>query len=70
MDREQAIIWASGFYLAVALPQESKDWDEDLTDSFILEHAWEPFEHYECDELWELITSLADSALINFGTTS
>jgi hypothetical protein len=57
----EAMIRASGFYLTDYLDEELLEGDEDVLDEFVLAHAWEPFEHYEVNDLYKLIVELSDS---------
>lgn len=61
MKYEDAIVWASGFYLCEHLPTDWIDWDDEKLYSYIKEYAWEPFEHYDAPTVFEYIGQLAES---------
>ena len=54
------LIWASGFYLTEDLPEKFDKWSEKKLNKFLVDHAWQPFEYYEGDDIWEHIERLAD----------
>jgi hypothetical protein len=60
------IIWASAFYLTEHLPEDSLTWEEKKLDKFLEDHAWEPFEYYSANQIWENIESLADAISKDF----
>jgi hypothetical protein len=55
------IVYASGSYLTENLPKEAIHWEKDKLDTFLENHACEPFEYYDASQIWENITSLAFS---------
>ena len=50
---------ASGFYLAVDLPDNYLKMDDEEFDKFLEENAWEPYEYYPASDLRELIEGLS-----------
>ena len=60
------LIWASGFYLTEDLPKNFGKWSEKKLNQFLVDHAWQPFEHYEADYIWEQIERLADQGRTYF----
>ena len=58
------LIWASGFYLTEDLPKNFGKWSEKKLNKFLVDHAWQPFEYYEGDQIWEHIERLADQGSI------
>ena len=51
---------ASGNYLTEYLPNDWHKWSGKKADKFVKEHAWEPFEYYDADEIWVQISQMAD----------
>lgn len=63
---KRAFIAASGQVLTEHLPEnfDDEDWSNDEFDSideWIIRHAWEPFENYSANQLWEQIDSVANT---------
>ena len=50
---------ASEFYLCDPLPQDYADMDDDEFNDFLEEHAWEPFEHWNGDDIAGCILGLS-----------
>ena len=63
MTKTQAHIRASRYYLTDELPSNFDELDEQALKDFIREHRWEPLEHWESREIWELIEDLASEFL-------
>ena len=57
---KQDLIFASSYYLFETLPNHFIDWEEDKLNEWIEEHAWQPFENWEGEDLWIEIEKLAD----------
>ena len=57
----ESIERASSFYLYETIVDEEKweDMTERQRDDWLTEHAWQPFEDWTADSLWELIKDLA-----------
>ena len=51
---------ASGNYLTEYLPEDWHTWNSKKADTFVEEHAWEPLEHYDAEEIWQQISQMAD----------
>ena len=66
VQKELDEIWASGFYLTEDLPKNFGKWSEKKLNQFLVDHAWQPFEHYEADYIWEQIERLADQGRTYF----
>ena len=60
------LIWASGFYLTEDLPKNFGKWSEKKLNKFLVDHAWQPFEYYEAEDIWEHIERLADQGRTYF----
>jgi len=65
-QKELDQIWASGFYLTEDLPKNFGKWSEKKLNKFLVDHAWQPFEYYEADDIWEHIQRLADQGRTYF----
>ena len=65
-QKELDQIWASGFYLTEDLPKNFGKWSEKKLHKFLVDHAWQPFEYYEADDIWEHIERLADQGRTYF----
>ena len=63
MNRTQAHIRASMFYLTDELPSNFDELDEQDIMDFIRDHRWQPFEDWEPHGIWELIDDLARDML-------
>ena len=59
MNRTQAHIRASKFYLCEPLPEDFDELDEYGLMDFIRDHRWQPFEDWGSQGIWELIDDLA-----------
>ena len=57
---KQDLMFASGFYLFEHLPEEFTSWSEEELDEWLVLHAWEPFQDYDAEFLWQQITALND----------
>ena len=66
VTKDELYEWAGEFYLTDNLP---KGWQE-LPDSqlmdWVAQNAWEPFEYWRPEEVWEQIDTLALSAASRF----
>tara|TARA_Y100000356_G_C11135296_1_gene222290 strand:- start:355 stop:573 length:219 start_codon:yes stop_codon:yes gene_type:complete len=60
------IIYASGTFLTEHLPEQSVNWEDEKLNKFLKDHAWEPFEYYDADQIWEQITILAHNLQNDF----
>jgi hypothetical protein len=61
---KRAFIAASGQVLTNILPENYGDenWlgdDGETIDEWVVQNAWEPFQHYSADQLWEQIDDVA-----------
>jgi len=63
MNRSQAYVRASKFYLSEELPENILDLPSEEQDEFVEDHRWEPFEEWEPHGIWELIEDLASEFL-------
>jgi len=63
MNRTQAHIRASMFYLTDELPSNFDELDEQDVMDFIRDHRWQPFEDWEPHGIWELIDDLSKDML-------
>jgi hypothetical protein len=63
MNRSQAYLRASKFYLTDELPSNFDELDEQDIMDFIRDHRWQPFEDWEPHGIWELIDDLARDML-------
>lgn len=63
MNRSQAHIRASKFYLCEPLPEDFDELDEYGVMDFIRDHRWQPFEDWGSQSIWELIDDLAEDML-------
>jgi hypothetical protein len=63
MNRSQAYVRASRFYLTDELPSKFDELDEQDIMDFIRDHRWQPFEDWEPHGIWELIDDLAKEIL-------
>ena len=63
MNKTQAHIRASKFYLCEPLPENFDELDEQDVTNFIRENRWEPFEEWEPHGIWDLIEDLASEFL-------
>jgi hypothetical protein len=59
MNKAQAYIRASRYYLTDELPSNFDELDEGDIMDFIRDRRWEPFEQWEPHGIWELIEDLA-----------
>lgn len=50
---------ASEFFLCETLPQDYADMDDDELNEFLEEHAWEPFEYWNANDIAECILDLS-----------
>ena len=64
MNKTQAYIRASKFYLTEELPSDFFELDEQEVTDFIRENRWEPYEGWEPHGIWELIEELASEFLL------
>ena len=63
MNKSQAYVRASRFYLTDELPSNFDELDEQDIMDFIRDHGWQPFEDWEPHGIWELIDDLAREML-------
>lgn len=63
MNRSQAYVRASKFYLTKELPENILDLPSEEQDEFVEDHKWESFEYWSVHDVWELIEDLADEFL-------
>ena len=63
MNKTQAYITASKFYLTEELPSDFFELDEQEVTDFIRDNAWQPFEQWEPHGIWDLIEDLASEFL-------
>jgi hypothetical protein len=63
----RSMIAASGQVLCTILPSDFEDKDDEEMDQFVVDNAWEPFEHWNANQLWSQIRDVAN-ALISFHT--
>jgi len=59
MNKIQAYVRASKFYLTEELPLDFFELDEQEVTDFIRDNRWQPFEDWEPHDIWELIEDLA-----------
>jgi hypothetical protein len=52
-------IEASNFYLSQELPLDYSCWDDESIDGYVVNFAWEPFESWSAEDMWEVIVELA-----------
>ena len=64
MTRKDLIMHQSGNFLCECLPDEFDEWDEKQFDEFIVQNAWQPFEYWEANDIWENIENAADSLIM------
>ena len=50
---------ASAQFLCERLPDNWQDMSDSALDQFMTDHAWEPFEYWPLEDVWELIDTLA-----------
>ena len=63
MNKIQAYVRASKFYLTEELPLDFFELDEQEVTDFIRDNRWQPFEDWEPHGIWELIDDLARDML-------
>jgi hypothetical protein len=63
---KQDLIWASGHCLTTYLPEDFDTWTDRKLNNFLEKHAWEPFEYWPAENIWEQIDSLAYSVGKNY----
>ena len=63
MNKTEAYITASKFYLTDELPSNFDELDEQDVTDFIRDNRWEPFEEWEPHGIWDLIEDLASEFL-------
>ena len=54
------LMFAADYYLWQDLPNNFDKWSDKKLFKFIEESAWQPFEHWEGENLWIEIEKLAD----------
>ena len=57
---EKLFIRLSGHFLAVHLPDDFFTYEEEDQMKFIEDHAWQPFEDYQPEDVYDLIDNLTD----------
>jgi len=60
MTRNNALLRASQFYLCEGLPLNFHEFTDVQLYDFIETYAWEPFKGYDPEDLFTLITALAE----------
>jgi len=55
------MIFASSFYLTKELPKNWGNWNEKKLNKYLTDHAWQPFEFDEAENIFENIEILASS---------
>ncbi len=50
---------ASAHFLTERLPDNWQDMSDPAVDQFMINHAWEPFERWDIQDVWELIEQIA-----------
>jgi len=63
MNKTEAYITASKFYLTEELPSDFFELDEQDVTDFIRDNRWKPFEEWESHGIWDLIEDLASEFL-------
>lgn len=58
-ERFNILQLCSGNFLCDTLPDEWEDMSEEDQDSFIVENAWQPFEGWPANEVFEIINNAA-----------
>lgn len=61
MTYEEVVVQVSGNYLTDFLPANWNKIDEKELDEFLENHAWEPFEYWDTDDVMEQIISAANT---------
>ncbi len=62
MSYNELFIWASGFFLYEPVTEELLDIDNHKElDEYLVQNAWEPFEHADADFLFEQIAGLSNA---------
>ena len=59
MTKEQALIRASAHYLTEPIPEDFFDWAESKQNIYIAVHAWQPFEEFCPEDIYQMIDDLA-----------
>jgi len=59
----KAFVLASSHILCEQLPSEWRDWDDEKLAEFLVANAWQPFEDYEPEALYEIIKDFANTIL-------
>ena len=60
---EKLFIRLSGHFLAVHLPDDFFTYEEEDQMQFIADHAWQPFEDYQPEDVYDLIDSLTGDVM-------
>ena len=55
---EKLFIRMSGHFLSVHLPDDFFTYEEEDQMQFIVDHAWQPFEYYQPEDVYDLIDNL------------
>lgn len=58
--------WASGFFLTERFPSNWEDMEEEEQNQFIIDNAWQPFEYWGAEDVYDVIASLAYSTKRKF----
>lgn len=61
--KQKTVILASSHFLSTPLPDDYIDMSESEINVFIRKNAWEPFENYDPDYIWEHIENLSDDMM-------
>jgi hypothetical protein len=54
------VVEASAYYLCEPLPDDYECWDNKAILAYVLNNAWQPFEDWSAEDLFEAIQDLAD----------
>jgi len=56
---DKHIARASAQFLCERLPDNWQEMSDSALDQFMEQNAWEPFEHWDTSDVWELIEQVA-----------
>ena len=57
--KEDFYIKASGEVLTEYLPEDWQDWEDEKLNEWVEKHAWEPYEWWTAEQLWDQIVSVS-----------
>jgi hypothetical protein len=60
---EKLFIRLSGHFLAVHLPDDFFTYEEEDQMQFIEDHAWQPFEDFQPEDVYDLIDNLTEDVM-------